>query len=77
LFEFVPGGSQRGRQRDQFLRAAHPLKIALQRFDRLIGELQRIDLRELIAQKIDSIRREFRFVGDPPPVRGGLASACL
>ena len=39
--------------------------IALKRLDRLVGQLQCVDLRELVAEKIDLIGRQFRFAGDP------------
>ncbi len=39
------------------------LKIALERLDRFIGQLQRVDFGELVLQELDLVGREFDFAG--------------
>ena len=45
--------------------AAHPLEIPLERFDCLLGQLQRLEFRQLIFKKRNLVGRQFRLGRHP------------
>ena len=74
-----PGGQRPGKP-DEFLRPVQPLKIPLQRFDRLRSQLQLRHLLQLAFEILDLIRRQPRLLCEPcalrlqraPPAKGLL-----